>query len=169
MTDVLDQIKNLGLPLTWATIRAGWEGIGHLGRQLTAADVAAFACQEIANASAEILLDVADLCTGSDSESITEALARLAPDIRDRDRRTWRAVELIHLLEELPESPIDGLAELTDFWGALEFPDDMPHVVQGLGNDISPLDYYTEKTYRQLLDRHRTWLRSEIAAIADER
>ena len=169
MTDTLDEIKSLGLLLAWSTIRAGWEGIGRLGRQLTPADVAAFACQEIQSASAEILPDVANLCAGSDSESITEALARLAPKIGDRDVRTWRAVELTHLLEELPASPIDGLAELTDFWGTFGFPDDMPHVVQGLGNDISPIDYYTEENYRQLLDRHRSWLRSEIASIADER
>jgi hypothetical protein len=113
------------------------------------------------------LPDVADLCVaGSKSTSIGEALVRLAPEIDDREVRGWRAVELAHLLDELPPSPIDGLMELTSFWNALDFPDDMPHVVQGRANDISPIDYYTEENYRQLLDRHKAWLRSEIAAVA---
>jgi hypothetical protein len=162
----LSEMRSLGLPVTWATVRAGWEGVGRLGRQLTAADLEAFACQELEHACGT-RPEIAELCAGADEETIGVALARLAPNIPSRAIRTWRAFQLTQLLKELPESPVDGLSELTAFWNALDFPQDMPHVVQGLGNDITPNEYYTQENYRYLVDRHKAWLRSEIAAIAD--
>jgi hypothetical protein len=168
MSRPLDELRNLGFPVTWATVRAGWEGVGNLGRQLTVGDVSSFACQQLEHASAKVLSDIADLCAGLDEDNIDDVLRRLAPTISSREIRKWRAFLLAQLMKTLPESPVDGLAELTAFWNALDFPGDMPHVVQGLGNEISPNEYYTQDNYRMLLDRHRVWLRSEINALATE-
>lgn len=41
MSNPLNEIRRLGLRLTWATVRVGWEGIRRPGRQLTAAALAA--------------------------------------------------------------------------------------------------------------------------------
>ena len=164
MTNPLDAIADLGLPVGWDVVRAGWAGPGEEGRQLTAADVADYACRQLDQPGDA--QDVTSLCITTDAEEIGAALARLAPAVSDRAIRTWRAFLLTRLLAGLPESPIAGLSELTSFWSALGFPAGMPHVVQGRGNDISPVDYYTEQNYRQIIDRHRDWLSAEIARLA---
>jgi hypothetical protein len=168
MNGPIDELRSLGLPITWATVRAGWEGIGSLGRQLTAGDVSAFSCQQLEHANADVLADIAELCAGTDEDNIDGILRRLAPTICSLELRKWRVLLLTQVMKRLPESPVDGLAELTAFWNALDFPGDMPHVVQGLGNELSPSEYYTQDNYRTLLDRHREWLRSEIDALATE-
>jgi hypothetical protein len=154
------------MPVTWDVVRAGWEGIGDVGGQLAVSDVADFACQQLEQSGAADSADIASLCIASDSEEIDAALPRLAPVVSEKAVRTWRAFLLARLLSELPESPVDGLSELTSFWNTLNFPDDMPHVVQGRNNDISPLDYYTEKNYQQVVHKHQDWLNSEILRLA---
>jgi Uncharacterized protein conserved in bacteria (DUF2247) len=166
MTNLLDEIRSTGLPVTWPVIRAGWEGTGLGGRQLDLADVTGFACDQLAGSGAgDQADDIADLCIAADSEDAGRALSALAPDIPASAVRTWRAVLLGRLLTALPASAVAGLTELTSFWGSLGFPADMPHVVQGRGNDISPADYYTVANYQRLLRRHRDWLSSEIASL----
>jgi hypothetical protein len=166
MSTPLDAISDLGLPVTLDVVRAGWDGIGDMPRQLMASDVADFACRQLAQPDSGDSADIANLCITTDSEEIDTALSRLVPVVSENAIRTWRAFLLAKLLGELPESPIDGLSELTSFWNALNFPDDMPHVVQGRNNDISPLDYYTEKNYQQIIQKHRDWLTSEISQLA---
>jgi hypothetical protein len=168
MSDHLKEIKAMGLPVTWATIRAGWDGIGCRGRQLTIADVATFACEQLENATTAMLPDIADLCAAADEDACETALGHLAPRTYYHAIRTWRAYQLAQLLKSLPESPVDGLSELTSFWNDLDFPEDMPHVVQGLGNEISPAEYYTEENYRYLVHKHQQWLQSEISGLKRE-
>jgi Uncharacterized protein conserved in bacteria (DUF2247) len=166
MTNPLDVIASMGIPVTWPVVQAGWDGIGQMDRQLTVADISDFACKQLERLSADASADILDLCAATDSDEVNAVLPRLAPVISRNAIRTWRAVLLAKLLDELPGSPVDGLSELTSFWNTLNFPDDMPHVVQGRDNDISPVDYYTEKNYQQTIGKHRDWLRSEIAELA---
>ena len=130
--------------------------------------MSAFACQQLELASAKVLSGIVDFCAGLDEDNIDGVLRRLAPTISTREIRKWRAFLLAQRMKTLSESPVDALAEPTAFWHALDFPGDMPHVVQGLGNEVSPSEYYTQGNYRTLLDRHRVWLRSEIHALATE-
>jgi hypothetical protein len=166
MSNPLAEIRALGLPVTWATVRAGWDGIGAFSRLLKADDVRDFAQEQIDKAPDDSLADIVELSTVDDEGAVTPVLSRLASTVTDRDIRIWRSYLLTKLLANLPTSPISGLSELTSFWNTLGFPRDMPHVVQGLGNDISPDQYYTQDNYQKLVARHREWLRSEIAAIA---
>jgi hypothetical protein len=159
-------MERMGLPVTWAVVRAGWEGIRMLGPQLTAQQVKAFAQTRIGTAEDAMLADVAVLCYPADDQAIGAALARLAPGVCERAVRAWQAYLLARLLDDLPTDAVDGLCALTDFWAAFDFPEDMPHAVQGRGNTLGPREYYDQANYRRLVSDHRQWLRQEIAKLA---
>jgi len=166
MHSPLGDMEEMGLPVSWAVVRAGWQGIGMLERQLAAQQVKAFVQERIGTAEDGLLADVAVLCFPADDQAIGSALACLAPSVPGRAVRTWHVYLLAQLLGELPDDPVDGLCELTHFWGALDFPEGMPHVVQGRRNTVGPQEYYGQDSYRRPVSRHRVWLRREVAALA---
>jgi hypothetical protein len=69
----------------------------------------------------------------------------------------WQVVLLPRLLPELPTDPLYGLLALTEFWGQFDFPSDGPHVVQRPGDT----EYYTERNYAHLIEKHRVWLEAQ--------
>jgi len=168
MPGPLDHMGQMGLPVTWAVVRAGWQGTGMLGRQVTAQQVKAFAQERIPATEGALLADVAVLSLPADEQAIGAALGRLAPGVCEQALRAWQAYLLARLLDDLPTDAVDGLCALTDFWAALDFPEGMPHVVQGRGNTIAPREYYDEGNYRRLVSDHRQWLRRQIARLGGD-
>lgn len=57
---------------------------------------------------------------------------------------------------------IDGLIELTELWDKLGFPSDMPHIVQGRNNTISPSEYYSQENYDELYNINYEWFKAEL-------
>ena len=57
---------------------------------------------------------------------------------------------------------IEGLIELTELWDKLGFPSDMPHIVQGRNNTISPSEYYSQENYDKLYDINCDWFKTEL-------
>lgn len=169
MTPALEAMRLLGIPVTWSVVRAGWEGPGTLGRQLTLDDVRSFADERVALAAADELADAATLSTVTNDSDVEEVLQRLSPEVDALAVPQWRALILSQLLAVLPQSPIDALCELTTFWSAFGYPPDSPHVVQGRGNIIRPEHYYTSEMLARLVGEHREWLDAELAQLRRER
>jgi hypothetical protein len=61
-------------------------------------------------------------------------------------------------ISKLPIKYSEGLLYLTRFWSKFNFPKYMPHIVQGLNNDIKPEDYYSEENYIRIKKSHLRWL-----------
>lgn len=161
-------ITALGLPLTWDVVRLGWEGVGSEHRLLSLDDVRTFADHEVVSASEAEIADVAELCTASSEADVKELLERLAPSPSVIALRIWRAVLLERLLRTPQASPIETLTELTSFWAGFGYPPESPHTIQGLGNSITPKEYYTEETAEHALQEHRRWLEDEIGRLQRE-
>ena len=81
------------------------------------------------------------------------------------EARKFRLALLEDVLDSLPTDPVDGLIRLTEFWAKWEYPSDSPHVVQGRGNKLSPVDYYTLDTFARLIAEHRAWVEREAGNL----
>ncbi|XHO03219.1 hypothetical protein ACEQUB_00077 [Ralstonia syzygii] len=81
-------------------------------------------------------------------------------------KRKWRAVALEELLSRLGSDPVYDLISLGEFWTNWEGETDSPYVAQGVGNTLTPEEYYTERNLKEALNRHREWFLTEIANLS---
>ena len=73
----------------------------------------------------------------------------------------WKLVYIKKNFPQLNKNIIQGLIELNDLWVKLDFPEDSPCILQGVKNNISPQEYYTEENYIYLYNRHLDWIRDK--------
>ena len=73
----------------------------------------------------------------------------------------WKLVYIKKNFPQLNKNIIQGLIELNDLWVKLDFPKDSPCILQGVKNNISPQEYYTEENYIYLYNRHLDWIRDK--------
>ena len=157
----------MGIPVTWGTLLVGFaEGHG----VLTGEEFAAFAIERASQTSTlgSELVD-AMFVNPQDDEAVLATLRVLCEIERPemgRETRKWRLLLVEDRLADLPSDPVDGLFGLTEFWSGLDFPPDSPHVVQGRGNTIDPVEYYTDATLVAERERHRMWVERERADLA---
>lgn len=76
--------------------------------------------------------------------------------------RKWLLVYLSFLLANLNSDPVYGLLELSNFWIEWGQPDDSPHCIQGVRNEISAASYYTTENYELIIQKNWNWLNQEI-------
>jgi hypothetical protein len=147
----LNDLMDAGLRVSWCTLLIGLEGPGKYPPLVTFDEVCAFV-----------------VASSEDPAAARVILQKLAEEEKSepaRELRKWRLVLLKHAMAELPEDPLYGLLALTEFWERFDFPPDSPHVVQGRGNQIAPMDYFTEDNYRRLVQKHKDWIRTETASL----
>lgn len=156
----------------WGVIYWGISGIprgGVLGAQF----VRRFADAELSqiDAADPMLGEIAELSLFNDAqlEDGRRNVARIC-EMRnidmDRAKRKWRAVALEDLLSRLGADPVYDLIALGEFWTDWGSATDSPYVVQGVGNTLTPEEYYTEHNLDEALSRHREWLKAEIAHLS---
>lgn len=78
--------------------------------------------------------------------------------------RKWRCVALSLLLENLPGDYVYGSIELNNFWNEWGVINSQ-NIVQGVGNDISPSEYYIADNYYLLINKHQKWFKRGTTAI----
>ncbi|CBJ41192.1 conserved hypothethical protein (plasmid) [Ralstonia solanacearum CMR15] len=156
----------------WGVISLGISGLPENGI-LEAKFVRAFADQELSlmDSNDSLLGEVSELALFN-GEKIDEAkrnVARLCevPNVDlGKAKRKWRVVALDELLSQLGRDPVYDLISLGDFWESWSSATDFPCVVQGVGNNLTPEEYYTERNLEETLNRHREWLRVEFESLS---
>lgn len=166
---ILEKMTSDDVPVNWSTVLLGWYGPGKYDRQLSVADIAAYA-QELIEANPEQPNAVLKLAGAHDDEtemveSSLKQLTALESDDKNTEVRKWRLYLLKELEPTLGDDPISGLIQLTEFWEKFDYPDDSPHVVQGRGNDQDPQQYYTQENFLNVRKRHREWMKREEAFL----
>lgn len=151
--------------VSWTTLLAGWRGLGQLGRLVTTPDIAQFALEQLESTPGGNPA-LAELATASEAETgqVDRYLVQLASAAKkdyQTEVRKWTIILLEKQLEELPNDPLYGLLQLTEFWAALDFPDYSPHEVQGKGNGLSPSEYYSQENYAKAVEEHKRWIEQE--------
>ncbi|NLW48258.1 MAG: DUF2247 family protein [Firmicutes bacterium] len=167
----LDEFKLVHLKLNWMTILIGWEGPGKFEPQLTPKEVINFAIDQIGigNSNNENLITLAS-CNENETEKIDVLIRKLAQQenvARENELRKWRVLIVKQSIVKIRQEPLYGLIELTELWDKFGFPGDSPHIIQGLRNNLSPIDYYREENFRQIIERHKEWIDYELVFLHD--
>lgn len=167
----------------WTTVLVGWRGLGVLSPWpdrwkefpplLSAEELANYALARLgANTDQEELDAASSLLSLNLREERREDVCALLDRLSTADKsdpalelRKWRLVLLEHRLKDLPKDPLDGPVALSEFWNDFRFPPDSPHEAQGVGNSLSPSEFYTQENLDRLLSRHQAWIRDERESI----
>ncbi len=165
---ILDTARRLNVYMDWATLRLAWEWPSE-SRLVSRDEVIRVAEERLEDCCSRDLPWVAELATARDDRTVAEALVGLAP--QDSRSSFWKLVCV--LLEErlstLPQDPINGPAELSEFWSDLGPPPGHPHVFQGVGNRLAPTEYYTLSNLENLLSEQRRWLDEKLDEVRREK
>lgn len=105
-----------------------------------------------------------------EKEYISDLLLKLGKNEEasyEFEKRKLRAILVKKVLQHKNDNYIDGLMELTDLWIDLGYPEDSPHILQGVGNDIEVNDYYSQDFYDFLYQKNVTWLDQEVKFLQD--
>lgn len=171
---IIDRLIAKGIPINWTTIKVGWQGVGKYVRRLIEVDdIILFAVEAHSNCSVEQSKTVLLLMgvTEKDKELIDSCLHKLhlleGKDV-SLEARKWRLGMVEELISDLENEALGGLLQLTEFWEQFNFPDDSPHVVQGLNNAITPKDYYTEINFKSIIEHHKKWISNEQKLLVNQ-
>ncbi|HTV06042.1 MAG TPA: DUF2247 family protein [Acidobacteriaceae bacterium] len=170
-------------PVNWATILAGWRGLGAVSpwperwtefpSLLTAKEIEDYAFErlESAGGSAE-LSAISDLAFMDISSKRREEIASLLVPLSESDHgdlvfelRKWRLAILQETLENLPSDAVGAVLALTEFWNSFGFPSDAPREAREMGSSIRPAESFQQANVDRLLLSHREWAASELAAL----
>jgi hypothetical protein len=165
----LDDFKLNNLKINWMTILIGWEGPGKFEPQLTPKEVINFALDQSEIDTREYVLMLAS-CNENEVEEIGVLIRKLTERenvTRENELRKWRVLIVKQALMKVKQEPLYGLIELTELWDKFGFPIDSPHIIQGLRNNISPVDYYSEENFSQIIECHKKWVDHEFESICE--
>jgi len=156
----LENIKNLGLSITWRLL---YKGICE--NQLSVEDVVAYAMKKLEEG--DIRSEVCELAGSyiNEQEDICSLLMQLMEQENTQDdfeNRKIRAAIVSNALRTKDNNCINGLMNLTDLWIGLGYPSDSPHIIQGRDNHMTPREYYTVENYNLIFDKNVEWLKKEL-------
>ncbi|HDK7169786.1 TPA: DUF2247 family protein [Clostridium botulinum] len=164
-----EQFRKNKISINWTTIIIGWYGPGKFIRQLNEKDIINYAINLIVNddnQQEEVLMLAS--CTEKDCCEIEELINKLANKEKvnkEIEERKWQVILLMNLLNNLNNSPTYGLIEITEFWEKFSYPENSPHVVQGLKNSISPFEYYSKENFAIIINMHKQWIKSQLEEL----
>lgn len=74
----------------------------------------------------------------------------------------WRWILVNNLLKKiLDKDHVNALLEVSEFWLDLKSPFDMPYQYQGVENELTPQEFYTEEHLSKVISDHKKWLEDE--------
>jgi hypothetical protein len=164
----IEDFRELEFKITWRLIDIGFMGSETFRNELSSQEIidyAIFVCNN--NINDEDIINLA--CEYSENiDKVDSYLKNLVSKERTSNEielKKWRVVYVKKQLSKPSTDFISGLIELGDIWAKFNFPEDSPHIFQGINNDITPEQYYTEENYKKLLKTHFIWLSDEISKL----
>ncbi|WP_338952055.1 MULTISPECIES: DUF2247 family protein [Fusobacterium] len=158
----LQDFKNNNLKINWKIIDIGCLGSKIFRNELSYDDIINFSLEKFDEKNKIILKIISS--DKDEYEEIGILVRELANIEKSEYEIAFEKWELVYIKKNLPvlnKNFIQGLIELNDLWVKLDFPEDGPYILQGVNNNISPKEYYTEKNYRYLYNRHLNWIKDK--------
>jgi hypothetical protein len=106
MSSLLDDIRSLGLEVTWGTLLVGLEGPGKFSSTVALAEAQAFAAEQVAASirpADEAIVVVATSMEKEETSRSLRQLARINETDLTNELRKWRLVLLRQVLEKVPQ------------------------------------------------------------------
>jgi hypothetical protein len=167
--NVISDLEEFGFKINWTLLKLGYEGNAYFPRIISATSISEYAqtVVETMETGYELIVRLISPETSTEFEDVLGRLSESEHVNQLLQVRKLRAYIVCHTIRALPSDYFRGLLELTELWISLHLPDDepYPHIIQGRNNTLTPQEYYTQQMYDRLLDRHRNWLKEEIASI----
>lgn len=156
--------------MDWGVILQGWKGVPGLSIKVKAADIAKFAIEELSHVEGSLTNIFVQLASAEclDEDEITNLLEKLCEKKNinlEVSLRKWRLIMLEELLNNISNDPIYDLINITEFWLSWENPPESPHIIQGVGNALTPNQYYSEENLENIVDVHRVWVAKEMQEL----
>ena len=171
---ILNRLEQDNL-VDWGVILQAWKELPGTECKLSTDYIADYAIAQIEKQEYNIPPNLIELFdAGYDSlllekEEVTELLEEICIQEQIEVEISFRKCRLVALeitIDGILHDCIYSLIELTDFWRAWGNPDKKPHTIQGLDSNMSPIEYYAEKNYQELLEAHKIWIEQEKREIA---
>ena len=167
---ILEKLEKDNL-LDWGIILQAWKkGLPGYQYKLKADYIQKFALQEMEKMSEDIPDILVELFDAGTLENLK--VTDLLEDICEKEKineeislKKWRLAALEETLSDLSGYCVDDLIYLDDFWMAWGNPQDKPHIIQGIDNQMNPTQHYSENNYEKLLQAHKKWIEQEKKKI----
>ncbi len=164
----LEEFKKNGFKITWSAIIQGFAMNSIFSREISASEIIDYAIYRLEiDIEDELICDLAIL-DKNDTMEIENILFHLSNRENLNMLNEFNKLRYIYIAQKLTDRNdnfIDGIMELNDLWVKLEYPNDSPHVFQGINNNITPQEYFTEENYEKLFNKAKIWLSNECELI----
>ncbi|WP_214824144.1 DUF2247 family protein [Exiguobacterium algae] len=167
----LQLFNDNSIPITWTSILIGIEGPGKFNRLLEWEEIIQYAIGEVNKQQecSELVNEIA-FSYSSEGDLIYRLVAKLSNSEnidREVELKKWIVIILSEKLKNTPQSPLYGMLYFTEFWEKFDYPEYSPHLVQGMGNEIKPEEYYSKGYYEKCALEHKQWILHELKKIQE--
>jgi hypothetical protein len=156
-----------GFRITWRLLDIGFRGSALFSDQLSSRDIIDYATNKLVESDDTDIIALA--CEYEpNTDKVAELLGKLANKENseyDHEFTKWKVVYVLTYLPKDDADYIQGLVDIGDIWVDLGFPQDSPHIFQGVENEITPEEYYTLANYKLLHQRHLDWISERISQL----
>ncbi|MBQ3416105.1 MAG: DUF2247 family protein [Clostridia bacterium] len=171
----IDDFKEKGLNISWKLIDIGFRGSEEFYGELSSNDVINYAISYLdnnfENIEYKLLIESIACEYEEDIEQLNYYIQKLVEMEKNIDEKLeFRKWVYIYVYKNIHknENYVQGLIDLTEMWGKLNFPHNSPHIIQGVNNKINPKEYYSLDNYNEILKKHFEWLNKELENIKKE-
>mgnify|MGYP000982759174 CR=1 FL=1 len=155
----LEDFKNNNLKINWKVIDIGCLGSKIFKNELSYDDIINFSLEKFDEKNKLILRIISS--NRDEYQEMVQELANIEKSEYKLAFEKWKLVYVKKNFPKLNKNIIQGLIELNELWFRLDFPEDSPYTLQGVKNNISPQEYYTEENYIYLYNKHLNWIRDK--------
>lgn len=167
----IDEFKKNNIPFSWNELKIGRFGYAdnhfYLQGMLDDEFVMKYTLDYLSkneNEENEYLWELGSLFSPYDENEIYKFLD-LIEDSSEKDLNSyyrWRWILVNDLLNKISDKDyVNALLEISEFWLELKSPIDMPYQYQGVENQLTPQEFYTEEHLSKVLSNHKRWLKEE--------
>lgn len=154
--EYIDRLMKKEILVTWSFLLIGLSGVNSLSPKIKLEEVVDFCLHIFLGGSNNDYIEKIAFSGPFEQDIVVKNLQRLEKKNQiEMAHISWSLLLLEDLLSNLSLEPMQGLLELTDFWGYMGFPAYSPHIIQGIQ---SPEEYYSEENYIFLFNEHKNWI-----------
>ncbi len=164
-------MKELGLSVNMETLIVGWICFREIGGCLHVSDINEYITQYLKSreqcSEYEDVLYALDLSEELLNKKFQCYFTRLSDKVKEAEKRKWEVVLLKEKILMIKNMHVtSAMIELNNFWKDMEgVVMNSPHIEQGVHNNLTPKEYYSQTFLDHLLQKYKDWLNANVAIL----